>query len=174
MSLADELQKLDELRRRGALNDAEFERAKAALLNGGADFEQPLVQRLSDQLSETRYQNDLSQIDREWEIERETYLIPDKYGRRHVPSVGMSVGIAAFGGVFGVLWTIMAFAITNSAPDFGPFSIMRIVFPLFGLVFIGAAIGFGAYSYSRAQKYNAAFFAYQTRRAQATGGRVSK
>ena len=32
MSLADELQKLEELRQRGALSDAEFERAKARLL----------------------------------------------------------------------------------------------------------------------------------------------
>lgn len=32
MSLADELQKLEELRQRGALSEAEFERAKARLL----------------------------------------------------------------------------------------------------------------------------------------------
>lgn len=32
MSLADELHKLEELRQRGALSDAEFERAKAQLL----------------------------------------------------------------------------------------------------------------------------------------------
>ncbi len=32
MSIADELQKLDELRQRGALNEAEFERAKQRLL----------------------------------------------------------------------------------------------------------------------------------------------
>ncbi len=36
MSLADELAKLDELRQRGALSEAEFERAKARLLDGPA------------------------------------------------------------------------------------------------------------------------------------------
>ena len=34
MGLADELAKLDELRSRGALSDAEFQRAKARLLDG--------------------------------------------------------------------------------------------------------------------------------------------
>ena len=36
MSLADELHKLDELRSRGVLSDAEFQRAKARLLDGPA------------------------------------------------------------------------------------------------------------------------------------------
>ena len=36
MSLADELHKLDELRTRGVLSDAEFQRAKQRLLDGGA------------------------------------------------------------------------------------------------------------------------------------------
>lgn len=36
MSLGDELGKLDELHRRGALSEEEFARAKARVLNGGA------------------------------------------------------------------------------------------------------------------------------------------
>ena len=36
MSLSDELNRLDELHRRGALSDDEFARAKARLLNGAA------------------------------------------------------------------------------------------------------------------------------------------
>jgi phage shock protein PspC (stress-responsive transcriptional regulator) len=35
MSIADEIAKLDELRTRGAISDAEFERAKARLLDTG-------------------------------------------------------------------------------------------------------------------------------------------
>jgi hypothetical protein len=42
MGLADELQKLDALRRQGALSDAEFAQAKATLLAGGVAAEQPL------------------------------------------------------------------------------------------------------------------------------------
>ncbi len=36
MSIADEITKLDELRTRGAITQAEFERAKARLLDGGS------------------------------------------------------------------------------------------------------------------------------------------
>ncbi|HEY3322926.1 MAG TPA: hypothetical protein VGP72_20900 [Planctomycetota bacterium] len=48
---------------------------------------------------------------------------------------GRIVGVA-----FGILWTIMAIAITSSAPNEGPFPVAKIVFPLFGVVFILAAL----------------------------------
>jgi hypothetical protein len=167
MGLADELQKLEDLRRRGTLSDAEFAQAKAALLAGGAaPGEHPLGEYLSDQLAEIRYQNELARLDREWEIERQQYLVVDRYGRRHVPTAGMGIGSAVVGGVFGVIWTVMAVAITSEAPDFGPFAIAQVIFPLFGMVFIVAAVGWGVHCYSRAQKYDAAFRAYRARRRQ--------
>ena len=170
MSLADDLTKLEDLRRSGALTDAEFAQAKAALLNGApAGTDQPLAEHLADQLAEVRHQNDLAQIDREWQIEREQYLIPDRWGRRYVPTAGLGLGGAVMGGVFGVFWTIMAFAITSGAPDVGAFSIAKVVFPLFGVVFVAAAVGYGLYAYSKAQQYQAAFRAYQDRRARAQG-----
>jgi len=76
MSLVDELTKLEELRRSGALSDAEFTKAKAALLNeapAGRGLE--LGEHLADQLAEVKYQNELAQVDREWESERQQYLI---------------------------------------------------------------------------------------------------
>jgi hypothetical protein len=167
MGLADELQKLEDLRSRGTLSDAEFGQAKAALLAGRADpAERPLGQHLSDQLAAVRDQNELARIDREWEIERQQYLVADRYGRRHVPTAGMGIGSAVVGGVFGVIWTVMAVAVTSAAPDFGPFAIVRVVFPLFGVVFVAAAIGWGVYCLSRARKYDAAFRLYQARRRQ--------
>lgn len=165
MSIADELQKLEELRRTGALSDQEFAQAKAALLAGAAGPPpEPLGQHLAEQMAEVRHQNELARIDREWEMERQQYLITDRYGARQVPTPGMGIGIAIVGGVFGLLWTVMAFAITGGAPDFGPFGVAHVVFPLLGVVFIGAAVGFGVYCYSRAQKYQRAFAAYQARR----------
>jgi hypothetical protein len=167
MSLVDELAKLEELRRRGALSEDEFTRAKAALLSGASPgAEQPLGEHLADQLAEVRYQNELAQIDREWENERQQYLIYGRYGTAQVPSAGMGIATAVIGGIFGVFWTIMAFSITSSGPDVGPFAIAKVIFPLFGVVFIVAAIGFGIYTYSRAQKYREAFQAYQERRAR--------
>jgi hypothetical protein len=165
MSLADDLQKLEELHRNGSLNASEFAQAKAALLaNPNAPVDGQLGQHLSDQLADVRYQNELAQIDRQWQIEQQRYLIADRYGRRHVPTPGMGIGGAVVGGIFGVFWTIMAFAITGSAPDAGPFPIVKVVFPLFGVLFTGAAIGYGIYCYNRAQQYQQAFQAYQARR----------
>jgi hypothetical protein len=166
MSIADDLFKLEELRRTGALSEAEFAKAKAAILSGSSPApEAPLGQHLADQLAEVKYQNELARIDREWEMEREQYLIRDRYGATHVPTQGMGVGAAVVGGVFGVFWTIMAIAITGSAPDVGPFSIARIIFPLFGVLFTVAAIAYGINCTARAAKYQQAYEAYQARRA---------
>lgn len=169
MSLADELTKLEELRRGGALTDAEFAQAKAALLAGPAPAaDPPLAEHLADQLAEVRYQNELARLDREWEMERQQYLIPDRYGRRHVPTTGMGVvGAvvgAVVGGAFGLFWTILTASIASSAPDFGAFAVARSIFPLFGVLFTAAAVGYGLYAYARAQKYDLAYRAYRARR----------
>jgi hypothetical protein len=165
MGLADELQKLEQLHRSGSLTDAEFSQAKAALLaNPSAPADETLGQHLSDQLAEVRHQNELARHDREWEIEKQQYLVAGRYGRRYVPTAGMGIGTAVAGGVFGLIWTVMAIAITSRAPDVMPFAISKVVFPLFGVVFIAAAIGWGFYCFSRAKKYEQAFRAYQSRR----------
>jgi hypothetical protein len=166
VSLVDELQKLQDLHRSGALSDEEFARAKKALLEGpsASPADPQLGRHLSDQLAEVHYQNELAQIDREWQMEREKYLLTDRYGRRQVPTPGMGIGVAVVGGVFGLFWTIVAIALTGSAPDVGPFSIIKIVFPLFGVLFIVAAIAFGVHCRTRAQQYEKAFAAYQARR----------
>jgi hypothetical protein len=56
MGIADELTKLEDLHRRGVLNDAEFEQAKAAVLAGGAApaSESPMAEHRSEQLAEVR------------------------------------------------------------------------------------------------------------------------
>jgi hypothetical protein len=125
---------------------------------------EPLGQHLSDQLAEVRYQNELARIDREWQIERERYMIADRYGRRHVPTAGMGLGAAVVGGAFGVFWTVMAFSITSGGPDFGGFGFAKVAMPLFGVVFTVAAIGYGLHAYSKAQQYEKAHAAYQARR----------
>lgn len=165
MSLADELAKLEDLRRSGALTDAEFTQAKAKLLAGGAPATDAVADRLADQLAETRYQNELERVDREWQIEREKYMVADKYGRRHIPTTGTGKLTAVGGGIFGAFWTIMAFSITSGAPDAGPFSIAKIFFPLFGVAFTIGAIAYGIHLTGKAEAYNRAFAAYQARRA---------
>lgn len=165
MSLADDLAKLEELRRTGALTDTEFARAKAKLLDAGAPAGDAVADKLGEQLAEVRYQNELERLDREWQIEREKYMVADKYGRRHVPTVGGGIAGAAFIGVFGVFWTVMAFAITGGAPDFGPFVIAKVFFPLFGVAFTVFGVYLGIHSARKAEEYNRALAAYQRRRA---------
>lgn len=172
MSLADELKKLEELRWNGTLTEAEFAQAKAALL---AKLAEPPVDtvsedqaKLSAQLAEVQYQNELERLDREWELEREKYYVIGKHGHRYIPTVGQSIGGAVVIGVFGVFWTVMAVSITSGAPDFGPFAIAKIFFPLFGIVFTSVGVYLGITASKKARDYEAALAAYHRRRAALT------
>src|SRR5262245_60186015 len=152
MSIADELQKLEQLRRSGALSDAEYAQAKAAVLAGtGSPGQQALGDHLSDQLAEVRYQNELARLDRAWEMEREKYMLTDRDGGRQLPTPGLGIGMAVVGGIFGVIWTVFAMSITSDAPDFGGFSMVKVLFPLFGVLFTLGAIGYGIYCMVRGQ-----------------------
>jgi hypothetical protein len=165
MSLADDLMKLEELKRTGALTEEEFAQAKAKLLaDGPTAATDAVAETLAAQLAETRYQNELARIDREWQIEREKYMAPDRYGRRHVPTVGTGRATSLIGGIFGAFWTIMAFAITSGAPNDGPFVFAKVFFPLFGVAFTVGAIAYGIHLVGKAEAYNRAFAEYQKRR----------
>ncbi len=168
MGIADELSKLEDLRRRGVLNEAEFQQAKAAVLAGGAApaGEPSTAEHLSEQLAEVRYQNELARIDREWEIEREQYMITGRNGQRQIPTPGMSLVMAFVVGIFGIGWTIMAFSITSGAPKESGFEAFSCIFPLFGVLFTCVGIGVGINAYTKAQKYQEALAAYQQRRRQ--------
>jgi hypothetical protein len=165
MGIADELAKLEQLRQSGALTDDEFARAKEAVLRGGGSPGEPANQHVAEQLAEVRYQNELARIDREWEIEREKYMVAGKYGRRYIPTKGMSLFAAVTGAVGGVIWTVFAISITGNAPDEGPFALAKGVFPVFGILFICAAVVFGIYGYSKAAAYKQAQDTYRARRA---------
>src|SRR5438045_1929994 len=99
MSLVDELQRLDELHQNGSLTDAEFAQAKANLLAKPSDSGHH--QQMAEQLQEVRYHNELARIDREWEMERQQYLITTKYGRLIVPTRGMAIGVIVVAVLFG-------------------------------------------------------------------------
>ena len=184
MSLADELAKLEELRRGGALSEAEFAAAKKKLLGepAAASAEPALGEHLAAQLEEVKFQNELAQLDREWELEREKYMVTGRYGQRHIPTTSES----AIGGTlvvgFGVIWTLGAvvmavavFGFFNFASDHfsdhpaaGPasaaFSIFPCLFPCFGVLFIAAGIVMSKRAYAKAQQYERAHEAYQRRR----------
>lgn len=171
MSLADELTKLEDLRRAGALTESEFARAKAAVLAGGsAPARDAVADNMAALLAEVRYQNELERIDREWAQEREKYMAIDRYGRRFIPNSTQSLGGAIFVGVFGLLWTVMAFGITSGAPSFGPFAIAQVVFPLFGVAFTAFGVVLGVRGAKKAEEYKLAHAAYLRRRAAVKAG----
>jgi hypothetical protein len=164
MTLADELKKLEELRWNGTLSDAEFAQAKAALL---AKLEQSAegAAGLGEQLAEIRYQNELARLDREWESEKEKYVLTGRHGVRYLPSIGMGWYTAGVGGIVSVCWVILAVGITSAMPDSGDFGVVRILFPLIGGLLPLGAVAFGLYIVRRAGAYNRALAAYKARRA---------
>lgn len=111
--------------------------------------------QMMEQLAQIERQNRLEQIDREWEREREKYMINHENGRKSEPSEAGAVlgGVIAAG--FGTFWTIAAFSM-NAGP-----------MPFFGILFICVGIGIAIYGYSQAQSYRAAQRRYQARRADA-------
>lgn len=168
MSIADELKKLEDLRWNGTLTDAEFAQAKAALLAQlappAAEPEAP-AGPLAEHLAAVRYEQELERVDREWEMEREAYLVTGKDGARHIPKVGDGLVAAVAIGVFGAFWTVMAFSITSGAPDVMPFSLTKVFFPLFGVAFTAFGLWSGIQTAQKAEAYTKAHAAYQRRRA---------
>ena len=153
MTIADEIQRLDELRRNGVLSAEEFEIAKRRVLDGPHDT------ATLDHLEELKSHNELAQLDREWELERENYMVVGRYGAKYIPGKASSV----FGGLFivgfGIFWTTMAASITGLG-DAGPFS----VFPLFGVLFILFGTVMSVTAFVKASKYKEAQQRYQRRR----------
>jgi hypothetical protein len=160
VTFADELQKLDQLRRDGVLSDAEFDLAKARVLDGEPD----------DQLAEARYQNELARIDREWDRERQQYLLRGHHGRRDVPTTAAAITVGVVSGVGGLIWLATAVAIVSSSPDLGPFALVKVLFPLFGVAFLVGGVCWAVYVQSMAVRYQAAYKAYQNRRANVMAG----
>lgn len=156
MSLSDEIRKLQELHQTGALTDEEFARAKAGVLSAGP-FTIDSVQTapLGEHLQQIRLQNEIERLDREWEFEREKYMITGRYGRRRVPSDGGSLLAALLVGGFGGAWTI--FALSMGAPA---------VFPIFGFVFVVLGVSASLSGLGKAGQYQQAYQQYQQRRAE--------
>ena len=138
MSISDELEKLAELRREGVLSDDEFEIAKQKVLHGESDTS------ANEQLEDIKNQNEIAQLDRQWDIEREKLMTYSEHGHRRVPSKnGSLIGGVVFCG-------------------FGLF--MMTITPAIGLIAIVLGVGASAFSFFKAGKYQAAEQNYKRRR----------
>jgi len=138
--------------------------------SGGGTFTEAVEQLtettedLAEQVARLTEHNELAALDRNWEIERESFMIQSMHGHRRLPTEGhiFASGIVAV--VFGGLWTIMAIAITQSGPDFGPFSVAKVIFPLFGLGFICFGVFNALSAQAKAENYRRSEQQYQRRR----------
>lgn len=111
------------------------------------------TEQMAGNLRVIELQNDLERLDREWDLQRESFMVTGKHGHRSLPSEAGSViggGIAVVGGI---IW--MAFAAGIGAP---------FPFPLFGLVFIGFAIFGMVNGATKASGYRDAENAFNQRR----------
>ncbi len=162
MSIADEIRKLQELNRSGALTDAEFAQAKARVLAGEAAA--PPAEILRDQLTEMQRQQALDRLDRAWDRERERYMVTSRYGHRYRPSKGNSIAMGAGAVAFGAVWVFIIANFGGGLHGAGG------LFPLFGALFMAVGLGMAAFSFMRASQYDQAYRRYQRQRALLMAG----
>ncbi len=152
MSIAKELMELETLFRNGTLTREEFETAKQLVLANKSTSS-------ADPLDEIRKQNQVAQLDRQWSIEREKYLVSHRRGPSTIPTQGSSIAGGVVIVLFGVFWTAMAASIAS----FAPFPI-GILFPGFGILFIIFGVANAIRSFSKAEQYAVAEAEYKRRR----------
>jgi DNA-directed RNA polymerase subunit RPC12/RpoP len=100
-------------------------------------------------------QNDLNQLDREWQTSREDLMVTGRNGTSSTPSLAGGLMTMVVGVVGGGIWT--AFAASHGAPSF---------FLLFGVIFMVAGAAGGVMSMTRADKLQTARSQYESRRQQ--------
>ena len=133
--------------------------------------------QMSEDLAVIKAQNELEQVDREWQLEREQYLERNKDGSSSVPSTGRTVALIVGGIVmvlFACIWISIAFSM-GGGPSFspGPSSSSPYpynsspgipIFPLFGFVFIAIVVIGVIVSVVKTAKYGEAERSYRERR----------
>ena len=104
------------------------------------------TEQLVNQVAHLQLQNAREEIDRQWDRERERYLIRQKNGRQTEPSYG--------GAILGTcIMTVMGFV-------FG-----AAMHPAFGVVIVVVAVGVGLFGMQRATRFEEARRRYQQRKA---------
>ncbi len=122
------------------------------------------TEELSERVDRLSEQGEVASLDRQWELERENYLVSDKHGGRHIPSEGGAIGGGIVITIFGCFWTAMAIGITSGAPNVGPFAVAKFAFPAFGVLFVCAGIAMSVFQFSKAGAYRRAKQRYKRRR----------
>ena len=120
--------------------------------------------QLSEQVNNLSGLTEVAALDREWELERENYMVTTKHGGRQIPSEAGAIGSGVAIAVFGCFWTVTAFAITSDMPTIGPSGIFESGFPFFGVIFMIVGVVSSVFSYNKASDYRRAQQRYRRRR----------
>ena len=162
MSIAEELQKIEELYAHGTLTRDEFEQAKTKVLAEAAPPPVPADSQTARQIAELQRQNAVAQLDRDWDTERQQYMLRGRYGSRSVPTESGSIFSGIFVSAMGVLVLVLG-SITASHPDSRGTGALL---PLLGVAVILVGIISSVSSYSKAGQYRDAEQRYQENRAR--------
>lgn len=87
---------------------------------------------LAHKLKVIEIQNDVEQLDREWEKFRNVALIHDKHGRASEPSAAASAVGGMIGIIGGLAWVVVC--VTNGSPAFALAGLGIIGFSIFGMM----------------------------------------
>lgn len=150
MSIADEIEQLQHLHQTGALSDAEFADAKAAVLARGAlNTPTALDEGMHASLAALQQQQVLLRVDQDWQVEREAYLI-----RGRIPTKTDALWMGA---------VLLVLGLCGICAAAGLPSIMIQI----GLVAFASSGGLGGYYWYKASAYEVAEARYLGRRSQA-------
>jgi len=152
MSIDDELRKLVDLHRRGGISDEELAAAaRDVVMAGGIATDESAIEKQIAQLKQQR--DEIEQLDRDWETERERYLITERFGNRVIPSRWGSIVNALAIVVFCIVWIGLSMIGET-----------RIWFIVFGVFAFAVGLAACAYRYRIASAHDEAHSRYQRRR----------
>jgi hypothetical protein len=109
------------------------------------------TKRIEAGVEELNHRERLEQLDREWMLSRNQYMIQGR-GGSSLPT-GAAIAASVFAAIFGIIWT--GLAASMGAPVF---------FPLFGVIFVIVAIVGGISGANKASGYSRAESRYEQQR----------
>ena len=134
-----------------------------------ADKVAELSDRMRDHIQRTDQRSAVEDLDRQWNQEREHYMVTSNNGAKHIPTRTESAIAGTVVTVFGAIWTLVALGMAGVfggviAGFGGLFGWIPFLFPAFGVLFIALGIYQSFSAYDKARRYEEAEAAYQKRR----------
>ncbi len=125
------------------------------------------TEELSDRLDSLTSQNEVAELDRDWEVERKKYLVAvGKHGHTVVPTKIGSIVAAMFAVALGTVWITFTSVVASVMVTSSLLALPVIVFPLAGLAILVGGIQSGIAGVKNAEDYKRAEAQYHRRRAE--------